>query len=322
MSFPPAAADLGRWISTAALVPLALGCSADNSNANRYRVEDGVRTVNGVELYYKAVGSGEPILVIHGGPGLEHSYLLPWMQDLSDRYQIILYDQRGVGRSGGEMDSSSINIDNFIADLDGLRESFGIERVNLLAHSWGGLLAMNYAWRYPDRVRSLVLLSTVEPGKRYEAEMRNNQIARRTQHDSLALDSLVRSDGFQARAPAAVNRMMWISFRSTFGDTSLAHQLVVDFQPQTARNLGPIAALLMGPLGDYDYWERLSEITAPTLVLHGDADPIPIAMARELADRIPNARFVSIAGAGHFAFVEQPGRVFAEVDGFLKAQPN
>lgn len=322
MSVPATTERPWQRISLAFFIFLAVGCSANDSNANRFRVEEGVKAINGVDLYYKAIGSGEPIIVIHGGPGLEHSYLLPWMEDLSNQYQVILYDQRGVGRSTGSMDSSSINMDNFIADLDGLRSSFGIERVNLLAHSWGGLLAMTYAWRYPDRVRSLVLMSTVEPGIRYENEMRRTQLARRTPADSLVLDSLLNSEGLRTRDPAAVNRMMWISFRSTFGDTSLAHRIVVDFQPQTARNLGPIAALLMGPLGDYDFWERLSEITAPTLVLHGDADPIPIAMARELAGQIPNARFVPIVGVGHFPFVEQPERVFAEIDEFLTSQRN
>jgi proline iminopeptidase len=322
VSFSMRAEQLQRRISAAFFIFLAVGCSSDDSNANRFRVEEGVKAINGVDLYYKAIGSGEPLVVVHGGPGLEHTYLLPWMEDLADRYKVILYDQRGLGRSTGSMDSSSINMDNFIADLDGLRSSFGIERVNLLAHSWGGLLAMTYAWRYPDRVRSLVLMSTVEPGIRYENEMRSNQLARRTPADSLVLDSLINSEGLRTRDPAAVNRMMWISFRSTFGDTSLAHRIVVDFQPQTARNLGPIAALLMGPLGDYDFWERLSDITAPTLVLHGDADPIPIAMARELTDSIPNAQFVPIAGVGHFPFVEQPDRVFAEIDEFLTSQRN
>jgi proline iminopeptidase len=310
----------GRTTSLAILVCLALGCSSDNSHADRFQVEEGVKAVNGIDLYYKALGSGEPIIVIHGGPGLEHSYLLPWLEPLSDRHQVILYDQRGLGRSTGQMDSSSINMDNFIADLDGLRESFGIERVNLLAHSWGGLLAMMYAWRHPDRVRSLVLVSTVEPGKRYEAEMRRNQLARRTPHDSLVLDSLSGSQAFQDRAPEAVNQMMWTVFRSTFGDTALAQRLVVDFQPQTARNLGPIAALLMGPLGDYDFWDRLSDISAPTLVLHGDADPIPVTMARELAESIPNAQFVAIEGAGHFPFVEKPDEVTSRIEEFLQAQ--
>lgn len=310
----------GRTTSLAILVGLTLGCSSDGSHADPFRVEEGVKAVNGVDLYYKAIGSGEPIIVIHGGPGMEHSYLLPWLEPLSDRHQVIFYDQRGLGRSTGQIDSSSINMENFIADLDGLRESFGIERVSLIAHSWGGLLAMMYAWRYPDRVRSLVLVNTVEPGKRYEAEMRRNQLARRTQHDALVLDSLFRSQAFQDRTPEAVNQVMWISIRSTFGDTTLAHRLAVDFRPQTARNLGPIAALLMGPLGDYDFWDRLGDISAPTLVLHGDADPIPETMARELARSIPNAQFQTIKGAGHFSFVEKPEEVTSKIEDFLLAQ--
>jgi proline iminopeptidase len=309
-----------RPISFVAVLILTTGCSPGESDAGQFELEEGVKSVNGVQLHYKAIGSGEPVVVVHGGPGMEHSYLLPWMEALADQYKIILYDQRGTGRSSGQIDSSSINMDNFIADLDGLRESFGIERMNILAHSWGGLLAMTYAWRHPDRVRSLVLVSTVEPGKRYEAEMRRNQVERRTTHDSLVLDSLFRSEGMRNREPDAVNRMMWLSLRSTFGDTTLARQLTVDFQPQTARNLGEIAALLMGPLGAYDFWDRLSGIEAPTLVLHGDADPVPVAMARELAERIPNCRFVAIDGAGHFPFVEQPETLFDHVDEFLEAQ--
>ena len=98
---------------------------------------EGYIETNGATLYYKTFGSGEPIVVLHGGPGFDHRQFLPFIEELAVNYKVILFDQRGTGLSSGSVDSDSINIDNFIADIDAVRETFDIEKMNLMGHSWG-----------------------------------------------------------------------------------------------------------------------------------------------------------------------------------------
>lgn len=279
---------------------------------------EGFVEVERARLYYRVVGEGDPVLVVHGGPGMDHTYLLPGMESVAEHgLRLILYDQRALGRSTGGPDSAYVSLDGFLRDLDAVRRDLGLGRATLLGHSWGGLLALLYAARYPEAVGALILLNPVEPGRRYQAQAAARLAARRTSRDSSTLDSLFRSPGFARLDPEAVNRIFRITLRSTFADTSRIRDLRIDFGERTARNGARVAALIMGPLGAYDFWEEAGGVQAPTLLIHGEADPIPLEMSRELAARIPHARLVVLRGAGHFPFVEQPERLGSEIRAFL-----
>jgi proline iminopeptidase len=281
-------------------------------------VSEGTIQVDGAELYYKTVGTGEPIVIVHGGPGMDHSYLLPGFAGLAEQYRLVFYDQRALGSSTGEADSTWITFERFLEDLDQVRVALDLDRMTVLGHSWGGLLALRYAMEYPERVESLILVSSVEPGQRFQQAMMENQAARRTPEDAAALDSLVQSAAFQERDTEAVNRIFWHSFRSTFADPQAAADLVVQFSDRTIQNGSRVAGFLMLPLGAYDYWDRLQAVHVRTLVAHGAQDPIPLEMARELAGALPGGTLVALEGAGHFPFVETPGALFAAIDDFLK----
>ena len=300
-----------------ALSTLTAACDVERADFSPPVVESTIQ-VDGAELFYKTIGTGEPIVIVHGGPGMDHSYLLPGFAGLAERYQLVFYDQRALGRSTGEPDSVSITFDGFLNDLDQVRAALDLDRMTVLAHSWGGLLALRYAMQHPERIESLILLSTVEPGQRYQQTMLENQAARRTPEDAAALDSLLQSDAFQRKDTEAVNRVFWHSFRSTFADPQAATELVVQFPDRTIRNGSSVAGLLMRPLGAFDYWGDLDSVSVRTLVAHGDRDPIPVEMARELAEVLPNARLVVLEGAGHFPFVETPGALFSAIDDFLR----
>jgi proline-specific peptidase len=113
-------------------------------------VREGSCSVNGTSLYYRIEGDGDPVVVLHGGPGMSHEYLLPHLAFLADGHRLIFYDQRASGNSPIEVPPESVNIENFVRDLEGIRACFEIERVTLLGHSWGGLLAMHYAAAFPE----------------------------------------------------------------------------------------------------------------------------------------------------------------------------
>ena len=118
----------------------------------------------------REIGSGRPVIVLHGGPDFDHSYLLPDLDRLSNSYRLIYYDQRGRGRSAAGVRPEDVTLASEIADLETIREHFSLDSMILLGHSWGTVLALEYARRHPERVSHLILMnpapvSAVEIGR-------------------------------------------------------------------------------------------------------------------------------------------------------------
>src|SRR4051794_5275320 len=108
--------------------------------------------VNGTELYYTTHGHGRPLLVMHGGLGLDHAYFRPWLDALGDVSELIYYDHRGNGKSARPTDWSGVTHATWADDADALREQLGHERITLYGHSYGGFLALEYALRHADHL--------------------------------------------------------------------------------------------------------------------------------------------------------------------------
>lgn len=140
--------------------PLKSATMQPSRVVDRSHVHEGYLPVSGAELYFREVGRGSPIVILHGGPDFNHNYLLPDMDRLADAFRLIYYDQRGRGKSSPGVAPEDVTIESEIDDLDRLRQYFGLNAISVLGHSWGGLLAMEYATRHSDRVSHLILLST------------------------------------------------------------------------------------------------------------------------------------------------------------------
>ena len=134
---------------------MSSGASSDALPAREAYVQ-----IGDARLFTRVVGSGPPVIVLHGGPDFDHTYLLPELDRLAQHARLIYYDQRGRGRSADGVRPEDVTLASEMSDLDGLRRSIGVESVGLIGHSWGGLLAMEYAARHPDRVTRLILLNT------------------------------------------------------------------------------------------------------------------------------------------------------------------
>src|SRR5262249_25711864 len=132
--------------------------------------------VGDTELYCREVGRGNPIIVLHGGPDFDHSYLVPEMDRLSDSFRLIYYDQRGRGESAGGVKPEDVTLASDIADLEKVRQYFQLSSVALLGHSWGTVLALEYALRHPQRVSHLLLMNPApassEDSKQFRTERR------------------------------------------------------------------------------------------------------------------------------------------------------
>lgn len=285
-------------------------------SAEAQRARQGLVSMENARLFYEVIGEGEPIIVVHGGPGLDHTYLQPGLDALATRHTLVYYDQRGTGRSGASLDSETINIDTFVEDIEALRQTLGFERVSVLGHSFGSLIAMEYAFRHPETVRALILMNPVEPGTRYRTRTGERQRARQTAEDREELSELTQSEAFQARDAATLSQIYRIAFRQVLKDRDRVAELELDLQNSTARNGQDVAALLGGSLGEVDWWERIPEILSPTLILHGRYDAPPVDMSRELAETFP-VGMLEVLDSGHFPYMEDREGLLSAVSGFF-----
>lgn len=284
------------------LLLLLIGCTDIPSQEHS---KSGTKEINGTQLYYKTVGQGEPILIIHGGPGLNHNYLFPYLIPLADKHQLIFYDQRVCGQSSIDVDINSITLENFIKDIDDLRESFGIKKINLLAHSWGGLLAMKYAIQYPDQVKSLILINSI--GASSEINTKTNQIlaARFTKEDSIRRMELIQTQDFQKRDPKTIETLMKIGFKHQFHNPALIDSLDLDLNENYVKTSGLLQNLTKDLL-NYDFHVDLKAIKSPTLLIYGGYDPLTETAGQRIHQAIEKSDLKIIDDCGHFPFIEKP----------------
>ncbi len=273
----------------------------------------------GTELFYRSIGEGTVVVAIHGGPGLGHYYLRPGMDTLADAYQLVYYDQRGTGRS--ELgDPERVSLAGSIEDLLALLDGLGIERANLLGHSFGADLLALFASRHPDRVSSLVLAN---PGPPFDPEKQSLLWAemerRRTPQNREEMARIEASEGFVNRDPAVLEARVRQTYEPFFNDPAIGAGVSYGFTEITAanflesdrtfRDLDPAGAIA-----------GLSAISAPTLVIHAEHDPIPEAFSQEIANAIPGSHYEVIPDVNHFAYMEDPEVFFAPVREFLMAE--
>ncbi len=280
------------------------------------RARQGLLSLETARIFYEVVGAGEPIIVVHGGPGLDHNYLQPGLDALATRNTLVHYDQRGTGRSVANLDSVAINLDAFVGDIDALRQALGYERVSVLGHSWGALLALEYAARHPETTRALILMNPVEPGARFRDQVEERQRRARTQEDSTERATLTATEGFAARDPNIVSQVYRIAFRQTLRDRTRISEIELDLAESTAKNGSEVARLLGASIGEVDWWERLPNIQAPALVIHGRFDVSPVAIAQALGASLGQGRVV-VLDTGHFPYVEGRDALVSAISTFF-----
>ena len=132
-----------------------MGCKAKKF----IHCRDAMVNVGGVELFVKTMGYGDPVVILHGGPGFDHRHMIPFKQLADSDYKVVFYDQRASGDSEGTVDSASINIDRFVEDLEAIRKSMNLGKINVIGHSFGAFLGMKYGIKYSDNLKSLILLA-------------------------------------------------------------------------------------------------------------------------------------------------------------------
>lgn len=281
-------------------------------------VTEGTIPVEGTSLHYVTLGKGRPVIVLHGGPGLGHNYLRPGLDRLAERFRLIYYDQRGSGRSEVG-DPGKLNLAGTIEDLDAVREAFQIDQANVLGHSIGANIAALYASRHSDHVASLVLASPGPPfDPRQQQELGAEMQRRMTAADQQAMEGIYASDGLRKRDPKSVEVLIRTMYLSFFRDRRSAERINFGFTQISADNVLGAEEAMVGEFAALDMKESLANVSALTLVLRGELEPIPDAFARFIAESIPGAQYELIEGANHFAYIEDPEPFFSPIHRFLE----
>lgn len=278
----------------------------------------GFADVAGARLYFRSVGTGKPLVIVHGGPGMSHDYLAPQLITLlADEYRLIFYDQRASGRSTGVEDTTRLTMAQFVEDLEDLRRELGLGRLNVLGHSFGGLLAMHYAVAHPTQVERLLLIDTSPASWELNfPHFRRTIAARQTANDRRRLAAL-QAAASSGKDPKDTERYLTIFFRTFFHNAELSDSLALNVDAQWIANNRVTGDRIWGDLGRYDFHDRLQHIVAPTLILHGTASVIAVDGARAIANRIPNSQLIVLKDVGHFPYIEAPQAFAAAVKAFV-----
>jgi len=269
-------------------------------------------------LYWCEYGaeSAPPLLVVHGGPGAHHDYLLPQYLALAQRHRLVFYDQRGGGRSRSDS-RDEITWRDQVEDLARVARELRINPIQLVGYSWGALLSLLYLIESTSRTdlphpASLTLVSPAPLTRQYRSEFEAEFARRQASESIVRLREELTASGLRERDPAAYRqRAFELSVAGYFADPSMSH-LLTPF-----RVMGRVQESIWRSLGDFDVLRRLEHLRAVrALVVHGWHDPIPVESSYSCA-RALRARFVVLEASGHVAHVEQPRTLFNVIEQFL-----
>lgn len=282
--------------------------------------------VNGIELFFDVEGMGfapsglgmderETCFVLHGGPGLDHSYFKPWLSPLVTDMQLIYVDHRGTGRSS-RPPLETCTIEQMADDLEALRQYLGLGKVSVMGNSFGGMWGQVYALRHPEALSRLILISTT-PSYDFLAAA-NQQLERKATPEQKAtmptlFEGTVTTDDHFKRWWDVMLPLYFANWDADRGQQIIERG--VD---------NPLVASYMFEhvIPQFDVRPHLATIAAPTLILAGRHDWVtPVGESKQIAALIPTNQFVIFEESGHFPFIEEQSLFVNTVRAFLAAHP-
>ena len=315
-----------RRALAALLLAAAAGC-AHQARPDPTVREGYVATSDGTRLYYRLEGSGpDTIVAVHGGPGVDLESIRADFLPLAARHTVIFYDQRGAGRSDLPADRTLLTADKQVSDLEDVRRHFGLEKMTLVAHSYGPLLAASYALAHPGHVQAMVFFGPVPP---YQGDLWKRVDAAMAKGLTPAMTAKMEDAERRLQDPAAdakeACRDYWaVALRPRLADPDRSLPLLKSdlcaSDPKGIRyGLTTTNAAVMESYGKWDLRDRLRALQTPVLVVHGEEEAIPMDMVQAWTASLPHARLFKVPGAAHFAYAERPELVWPEVEKFFGA---
>ena len=270
--------------------------------------------INGTSIFTKTCGQGEALIIVHGGPGLDHSYLLPQMFGLSDYYTLIFYDQRASGRSAAD---GELSVEVLVEDIESIRKHYGLDRFHLMGHSWGGYLAMKYALKYQKHLNSLILMNSMAPSDSLRKLELASSDSLEIQYYQPEIDAIMSSEDFQRHSATAYEKLFRTLFKKEFYDPQRADELTLNF-PETFYDNSQKLQAMAPELESYDIIPELPKLSIPCLIFYGVDEPAADLLGPILWENIGGSELVIIPRCGHFPFIEQPTRLFEKITTFTK----
>jgi proline iminopeptidase len=278
-----------------------------------------LKTKDGRKLTYSKHGHG-PVLICHpGGPGFSSLYFGD-LAGLWEQYTLVLLNPRGTGGSDRPADASAYQIEDYVADVEEMREHLGQERVFLLGHSHGGVVAQAYAAKHPSHVRKLVLASTLARFASAQEKAMHTGMEKRSNQPWYpdALAALEQEQAGNFATDAEMSELVFREMPLYFAHYGPVEAGYLDTLRTEHLNADPLRLFNKEIFNTFDLRSRLPNITSETLVITGDEDFIcgPVC-AEEIRAGIPGTRMVIVGDSGHMIFVEQPQTFHDEIADFL-----
>jgi len=293
--------------------------------------QEGFVDAHGVLIYYLSLGSGSPLMVVHGGPGADHTYFLPYLLPLARKHRLIFIDERGSGRSQRLQDASQYTVENMVEDVEDVRLALGLGKISLLGHSYGGVLAQAYALKYQANLSHLILNSTFPSTKqmnevlaREKSQMPPDKLKRLNELEAAGLFG--KGEAWEhGRYPVEYAGLAWGPgyFPFLYGARP---DPTYDPQGQEAGTSWELYRTMWGEHGEFvidgnlksvEYVDRLATLKVPTLVMAGDHDECDPSLSREMHEKIAGSELVILPNSGHMNFVDQPDLWEQAVEGFV-----
>jgi pimeloyl-ACP methyl ester carboxylesterase len=305
-------------------VLLLVGCTPPQVQPPRPYAGGYFPGAEGASLYYQAIGAGpDTVVVVHGFQGNGSGYLAPDLQRLAHGRTLLVYDQRGEGRSDSVPTLEPPGLEEHVRDLEALRQHFGLERMRLFGHSGGAAIVAQYAGIYPEHVeRALLVAPPPLVGGTYGAQTGERFLARL---DSAAWTRMRALEASIAHAehPALPCREIIATMlpRGFLADSAAVGRMGGDFCGAPADRLRTRAArrdaFLRSQQGR-EWRPVLERIRVPVLIIHGEQDAIPAESARELARVLPDGRVLILPLADHLPWLDRPEPFFSAADAFFR----
>ena len=285
--------------------------------------DEGYVEVEGGRVWYRRLGEGDalPVLLLHGGPGAAHDYMLPLAERLSEHRPAIVYDQLGCGRADRPDDTSLWTVDRSVTEVDQVRAALGLDRCHLLGQSWGGWLAIDYMARGPVGVAGLVLASTSASIAQFVAGARRLIDALPEPHRTALQELGARGEydhpDYRAAEQEFYRRHLcrmdpWPEALVRSSDQMEGNQVYATMN-------GPTEFDVIGRLRTWDRTPDLGRIDVPTLITCGRYDEIAPACSETIAEGIPDARVVVFEESAHVAHLEEAEAYAGTVEEFLES---
>jgi proline iminopeptidase len=267
--------------------------------------------LRGLKIYTKRIGIGVPLVFLHGGPGGEHRYFLPHLEGLANTFELVFYDQRGCGLSEEPCNKDYI-FEEEVETLEALRKSLGLEKLNLVGESWGSMLSLLYASKYPQNVNKIFMTAAV--GATAEGYLRFGKLLedRLTPQDKQSLEQLISK--LQAGEIEVSEIFKVLDPYYLFSDEHLVRKTKTKSNAEVNQLLGKEIRELYT---DSVKPELLTDI--PIMIAQGDSDIItPHELDELFLKHIPHTQLVTLKNCGHWSVIEKPYELRDLIEEFFK----